>query len=144
VSAQKTVTQDQDFPRGWRFDEDGLEVEGRYVKADVGRTANGSAPIIVLDVDGEERSVWCFHTALRNRIADELATRVAGDFNPGELILIRQGEKKTGANDRAYVSYTVRFPEAPKRNARAIFKADPIDEPPTAVESGPDEGDIPF
>ena len=75
--SEQTVTE-SDFPRNWLFDEDGLEVEGRYVEITEGTTANGPCPIVVLNVDGERRSIWLFHAAVRNRFADEVARRTKG------------------------------------------------------------------
>jgi hypothetical protein len=152
---QETLTHDTDdsteFPRNWRFDEDGLELVGLYVRSDEGQTANGPCPILILEIDGEERTVWCFHTALRRRIADEVARRPSGDLKKGERVVIRQGEKKTTAEGgREYISYFTRFPDAPKRAARDIFKSDNIDAPPTTYDDEParqspgDGDDIPF
>jgi hypothetical protein len=147
LPTQETITQDQDsdFPRTWRFDEDGIEVVGRYVATDEGPTQNGRCPILILEVDGEERSLWCFHTALRRRIADEIGRRPSGDLTPGETVVIRQGEAKTSESGRKYVSYFTRFPDAPTRTAKEIFKPDAIDAPPQPHE--PDmakDEDIPF
>jgi hypothetical protein len=119
---EQTVTErhDSDFPRNWLFEEDGLEVEGRYVELTEGTTANGPCPIVVLNVDGEHRSVWLFHTAVRRRFADEVARRMDGDLTQGELVVIHRGETKESAGGRSY-SYTVRFPEAPKRSPKEIL-----------------------
>jgi hypothetical protein len=132
--SEQTVTE-SDFPRNWLFDEDGLEVEGRYVEITEGTTANGPCPIVVLNVDGERRSVWLFHTAVRNRFADEVARRKDGDLTQGELVSIRRGETKESAGGRSYVSYAVRFPEAPKRSPKEI-----LSEP----EQAPEPDDVPF
>ena len=137
MPTQKTITPDEDteFPRNWRFDEDGLELVGCYIKSDVGPTANGDCPILVLEVDGEPRSLCSSHRA-RRRIADEVARRPHRDLKAGERIVIRQGEKKpTAEGGRAYVSYFVRFLDAPPRTAKDVFKADAIDEPPTSHDS---------
>jgi hypothetical protein len=144
-----TGTDDTEFARNWRFDEDGLEVVGSYVGSDEGPTANGPCPILILDVDGEERSIWCFHTALRRRIADELSRRPSGDLTKGERVVIRQGEKKESEGGRKYVSYYTRFPDAPSRSAKDIFANDRIDEPATSYEksepaTGDGDADIPF
>jgi hypothetical protein len=135
--SEQTVTENHDssdFPRTWRFDEDGLEVKGRYVEFSEGSTANGLCSIIVLNVDGERRSVWAFHTALRNRLADEVARRCEGDLTQGELVVIKQGETKQSGGGRSYVSYAVRFPEAPKRSPKEI-----LGEPET-----PESDEVPF
>jgi hypothetical protein len=149
--SQKTITRDDDsteFPKNWLFAEDGLELVGRYVASEEGPTANGPCPILILEIDDEHRSVWCFHTALRRRIAAELARRPSGDFKKGERIVIRQGETKESEGGRKYVSYFVRFPDAPKRVAKDIFTKDHIDEPPADYDEptagDPDRDDIPF
>jgi hypothetical protein len=128
-----TTDQDSDFPRTWRFDKDGLEVSGRYVEIGEGTTANGPCPIVVLNADGEHRSIWLFHTAVRNRFADEVARRKDGDLTQGELVVIRQGETKESGGGRSYVSYSVRFPEAPKRSPKEILgETEPVPEPDDA------------
>jgi hypothetical protein len=135
--SEQTVTEnhDTDFPRTWRFDEDGLEVTGRYVEITEGTTANGPCPIVVLTVDGERRSVWLFHTAVRNRFSDEIGRRKDGDLTQGELVSIRRGETKESAGGRSYVAYAVRFPEAPRRSPKEI-----LGEP----EQSPEPDDVPF
>ena len=128
---QTTGEAAEDYPRGWRFDEDGPEVSGKFVKFDVGQTKEyGSCPIIILNVNGEERSVWCFHQALRSKFQQEVHRR---DLEAGETVFIRQvGEKKSG-NQRNYMAYVVQFPDAPPVDAKAIFgPLDPVDAPPVA------------
>lgn len=146
--AQSTSTNGQaaegDYPRGWRFDEDGLEVTGRFVEFDEGVTANGPCPIVVLDVDGEPRSVWLFHTASRSRFADEVARRKSGNLDVGELVRVRQGEQKQGGNGRSYTSYQIRFPEAPKRSPKDILGPS-LDAGPETYDDDGNEGDsVPF
>lgn len=139
MSEQTTDAQtneEQEFARGWRFDEDGPEVRGKFVKFDVGHTEHGQCPIVVLNVDGEERSVWCFHTALKSKFQQEVNRR---DVQVGELIVIKQAGEKQGAN-RKYMNYVVTFPDAPPVDAKAIFGAvDPIDQPPVAYATPPAE-----
>jgi len=131
-----------DFPQSWKFDEDGNSVTGTYLRMDEGTTSYGSKPIVVLDVDGEERSVWLSQTALRSKFADELARRHASDFDPGERISIsRAKEKKTAASGHAYWPFTVIFHNAPKRDAASILGIDEDDA--TADDDGEDDG-IPF
>jgi hypothetical protein len=132
-------TGQEDFPRTWRFDEDGLEVKGHYVRLDEGHTQNGPCPIVVLNVDGEHRSVWAFHAALRNRLADEVGRRSDGDLTQGERVVIRQGEVKQGASGYSYRSYVVRFPDAPKRSPKDILGPLPSDDDRTG-----DDDDAPF
>jgi len=71
-----------------------------------------------LEVAGEQRSVWLFDTALRNRIADEVAKRPGRDLTAGEPVLITRGGMATSANGRDYRSYRVRFPDEVERIER--------------------------
>jgi hypothetical protein len=118
---------EEEYPRNWRFDEDGLEVRGKFVKFDQGMTQEyGDCPIVVLNVDGEERSVWLFHTALRSKFQKEVNRR---DFVVGEQVNIKQVGEKKGKN-RTYMNYMVAFPDAPPLDAKAIFgPASPGSEP---------------
>lgn len=120
---------EDDFPRNWRFDEDGAEVRGTFVKFDVGQTQEyGDCPILVLNVEGEERSVWLFHTALRSKFQKEVNRR---DLEVGEQINIKQAGMKKSGNNRSYQNYMVAFVDAPPLDAKAIFgRIDPIDSPP--------------
>jgi hypothetical protein len=140
MADQETVApaeSEEEFPQNWRFDEDGAEVRGKFVKFDVGQTQEyGDCPIVVLNVDGEERSVWLFHSALRSKFQKEVNRR---DIEPGEQINIRQaGEKKSG-NNRTYMNYIVAFVDAPPLDAKAIFgavptAADPDDDVPESKD----------
>src|SRR5438034_1020679 len=107
---------DAAFPVTWRWDEHGHTIHGLYVRMDEAVTDYGRKAILVLDVDGEERSIWLFDSALVSKFQEQLATRATGDFTPGERILIERGaEKVESANGRRYWPYKVRFPDAPKR-----------------------------
>ncbi len=118
MADQETV-EETDFPANWRFDEDGAEVRGKFVKFDVGQTQEyGDCPILVLNVDGEERSVWLFHTALKSKFQKEVARR---EIQPGEQINIKQAGEKMGANKRSYMNYVVAFVDAPPLDAKALF-----------------------
>jgi hypothetical protein len=127
-AADKVAEEEDDFPRNWRFDEDGAEVRGSFVKFDVGQTQEyGECPILVLNVDGEERSVWLFHTALRSKFQKEVNRR---DIEVGEQINIKQAGQKKSGNNRTYQNYMVAFVDAPPLDAKAIFgRVDPIDSP---------------
>jgi hypothetical protein len=133
---------ESDFPKSWNWDEDGDTVEGTFVELGEAPTAGyGHKPILTLDVDGEHRTVWVFHTSLANKLSEELRRRKERDFVPGERILIRRGERKTSeATGRTYVPYRVQFPEGPKRTAADVL--DSVSE--LTEEADEDEGDIPF
>lgn len=116
--ATTTPETEEEFPRNWRFDEDGTTVMGTFVKFDLGQTQEyGECPIVVLEVDGEERSVWLFHTALRNKFQKEVNRR---DFVVGEQVNIKQKGEKKGKKYK-YTDYMVAFPDAPPLDAKAIF-----------------------
>jgi len=103
VAQEASASSESGFPRYWDWDEDGLTAAGTYVKIDSAATQFGTKAIIVLEIDGEERSVWVNQEALRSKLGAELERRKARDFNLGERLIIRRGaEKKMSANDRNY------------------------------------------
>jgi hypothetical protein len=138
---------DTTYPRTWMFDEDGDTVEGSFLELGEAPTAGyGHKPIVNLDVDGEQRTVWFFHEALASKFNRELERRQALDFNPGERIRItRLGRRESETSGRKYVDYAVQFLDAPKRSAADILGA-VVSE--TAGEEGgdkpEDDDDIPF
>lgn len=137
---QETLTHDDDetteFPRTWRFDEDGLRIAGIYLRMDEGPSEYGRKAICVLLVEDEERSVWLAQEALISKFRDELERRSKPDSKAGERIVIERGaEKKESANGRKYWPFRVSFPDAPQRSARDILQADDEpDEPATDDE----------
>jgi hypothetical protein len=142
LSSQETLTHDQDsdFPRSWRWDEDGLRIEGSYVRMDEGPSEYGRRAICVLNVGGEERSLWLTQEALISRFRDELERRLATDFSPGERIIVERGaEKKESANGRAYWPFKTRFLDAPRRAA-----SDLLGGPASSEEDDKEKDDIPF
>jgi|SRR3954447_15254075 hypothetical protein len=137
-------------PESWRWDDDGLEVVGTYLRMDEATTDYGRRAIIVLDVAGAERGIWLSETALVSKFRDELSTRTSGDFAIGKRIEIKRGaEKVTSANGRGYWPYQVRFPGAPKRTAADVVGVAPAEpelppEPSPAFVQTADDSDIPF
>jgi hypothetical protein len=136
-------------PSSWRWDEDGRSVRGTYVRMDEAATDYGRSAIVVLDVGGEERSVWLFEAAIVSKFRDELAKRPSGDFTAGERVEIDRGaDKVESANGRSYWPYRVRFPDAPKRSAASILgigaeSEHPVDDD-SQFASDPASDDIPF
>ena len=63
-----------EYPAWWDWDDDkdGDTIEGRFVRAGRGFTANGDRPFVVLDVEGTERTVWLHHGVLQNIFAREV------------------------------------------------------------------------
>jgi hypothetical protein len=119
--------QNDERPRNWFFGtgegKDGMVADGRFVRFTEGPTKDGRMlPILVLEVDGEERSVWLFHEALAAKFKDEVARRASGDLVVSEPIRIEQlGRRQSATGDRSYVDYSVVFPERPTKSAREIL-----------------------
>jgi hypothetical protein len=132
------------FPQAWKFDEDGLRIEGTYLRLDEGPTEYGRRAIVVLDVEGVERALWLSAEVLRRRFADELERRQEQDFTVGELVVVERGEEKRESEaGRGYWPFTVQFPDAPQRTAASLLGADVTHE---QGEKGGvrDDDDIPF
>jgi hypothetical protein len=143
--AAKQNTPDETFPATWRWDEHGRTVQGAYVRMDEAATDYGRRAIIVLNVNGEERSVWLFDTALVSKFQDQLATRPTGDFTAGERILIERGEEKVeSSGGRRYWPYRVRFPDAPKRSASDILGVDKANTVELEPDDAQSDDEIPF
>ena len=124
LSSQETLTEghDSDYPRSWRWDEDGLRIAGTYVEMNEGPSEYGRRAICVLEVDGERRSLWLTQEALISKFRDELERRELADFTAGERIEVERGaEKKQSANGRGYWPFAVRFPDAPHKSAAELL-----------------------
>jgi hypothetical protein len=134
-----------DHPMTWRW-EDGSTVAGTYVRMDEASTDYGRKAILVLDVDGAERSVWLFDQAVASKLREQLEQRTTGDFTVGERIEIRRGtEKVESGAGRRYCPYWVLFPDAPRRSASDILGASNTSSPAeTAEPELPASDDIPF
>jgi hypothetical protein len=137
------------YPETWKFDEHGDLVAGPFVRFDEGPTRDyGMRVILVLNVDGRERSVWLSQTALFNKIRDELNRRTSKTLAPGERIVVQRHEKTTSENGRKYWPFTVSFPDRPEKSTSDLFELDQghvknEQEEPAKGDVGPD-GDIPF
>ena len=79
----KAKEQEQTYPRTLLWEEDGEDlgdrrrVSGRFVGLDEAPTRNGLKPILVLEIDGEERSVWVLHGPFQDKLTEELERRSA-------------------------------------------------------------------
>jgi hypothetical protein len=106
-----------EYPAAWRWEEDGHAMEGTFVDLGEAPTAGyGYKPTLTLDVGGERRCVWVFHTSLAEKLRDELSRRKARDFTVGERIIISRGERKMSeTTGRTYIPYRVTFPDGPTR-----------------------------
>jgi hypothetical protein len=149
-------TDSTDFPRAWLWDADGDIVKARFVKFDVGPTKlYGKKPIAVLDVDGEQRSVWLTTTVLFAAFKEELETRDSQTLNEGELITIRWlGKAESKAGGPAYHRHKVVFHDSPGGSPESLFglgtptlnlgefdTGEPVE---TSSSGRPDDSDIPY
>jgi hypothetical protein len=140
---QNSSKDETDFPRNWRWDDDGDEIAGTFLEIDEGPTAYGTKPILILEVEGEPRSVWLLETAIQSRFADEVAKRPSRDLTVGERIHIRRGDIVTSGTGRDYRAFKVRFPDRPKRKATEIL-GKPAGESPEADEEPNEDDELPF
>jgi hypothetical protein len=96
---------DEPFPDAVRFENEGDQVVGTFVRLDHGQNSLGeSVPIAVLDVDGERRAVWLFHLSLKSkfkRLAPNPAALV------GKTVGIRYTGRRTSQSGRDYADYRV-------------------------------------
>jgi hypothetical protein len=113
------------YPETWKFGDHGDLVAGTFVRFDEGPTREyGMRVILVLDVDGRERSVWLSQTALFNKVRDELNRRTSKTLDPGERVVVQRHEKTTSENLREYWPFTVSFPDRPEKSTTALFDLD--------------------
>ncbi len=138
-----------EYPENWLFDEHGDLVAGTFVKFSEGPTRDyGTKVILVLSVDGKQRSVWLSQMALFNQIRDELNRRSSKRLEPGERVVVDRLGKKESENGRSYWAFRCLFPDRPEKNENELFdldlglvkKEETEPEPPSPE---PDDG-IPF
>ncbi len=99
------------YPETWKFAEHGDLVAGTFVRFDEGPTRDyGMRVILVLDVDGAERSIWLSQTALFNKVRDELNRRTSKTLEPGERVVIQRHEKTTSENGRSVLAVRCQLP----------------------------------
>jgi len=114
----------------------------------------GPKAIVVLHVGGEDRSLWIFETALKEKLASELERRGAAEFEVGERIVVSRGEAKVVSEaGRGYWPITVEFPDRQTGTAAAILGAAVRDDSSAGaahprigsiVPASPTDDDIPF
>ncbi len=140
MSAQSQYTRtggddNHDYPPAHLWDEHGDLVDGRFIRFDKGRTRDyGAKPVLVLDVDGDERSVWLLQTVLFEEVRRELAERPNHDLIPGERVVIRRLEPKIGDTGRTYRPFRVLFPDRPRTSTSELFDLGSIPKPATPAE----------
>jgi hypothetical protein len=148
-----TVPVDRDdYPANWIFDNDGETIAGTFRRFERGQTKNyGAKPIAVLEVDGQERSLWLNTAVLAGKFRDELEERPDRELTVGERIVVtRLGKATTQDGNTEYWNFRVLFPDKPTLKTDDLFDFE--DEPrreaqrtETATPVEPDDdGSIPF
>jgi hypothetical protein len=129
-----------DPPKPWKFDTDGPMIVGTFRGLEFGTTAYGQCPVVTLELeDGTERSVWCFHTVLRNemkRSQPKLGERVG-------ILYLGKIHPEGGAE---YVGYRVKVDREDGDEIDWSRVGDPGDVAPEVPElvEVPPEPDPPF
>lgn len=135
------------YPPAWRFGEEGDIVEAAFVRFTTGPTKDyGRKPIVVLNIDGAERSVWLLHDVLFQAFRRELQTRPSKTLEQDESISIRLlGKKQNEEKTRSYTDYRTTFHDSPEESTESIFGLDDEQEggPEPSSESAQDDG-VPF
>src|SRR5262249_38518367 len=146
-----------DYPETWLWDQHGDVCSGTFVRFDKAATREyGKKLILILEVDGRERSIWLLQTALKERIRDELRERSDRRLAVGERVAIhRLAETTTQDGKRSYRPFRIYFPDRPELDLDREFELDasvpgPRLEPERATEPKPTTGtsdaldDVPF
>jgi hypothetical protein len=145
-----------DFPQAWLWETDGDIERGKFVRFTTGPTKlYGRKPIAVLDVAGEERSIWITTHLLFAAFKEELERRENNTLEPGEEITIRwSGKKQPDGGGPSYHVHRTTFHASPGDRPENMFglgtptlnlgESD-TGEPVEALSSGrPDDDDIPY
>jgi hypothetical protein len=133
------------------WDEDGDLLAGTFVKADRAPTRYGPRTVVVLDVDGEQRSVWLLNEALFNQFKKEIQSRPDRKLTLSERVVVqRLGTRESQSTGHNYVDFRAHFPDRPQPTLEQLWGDDvnagqpkaTVDQP-KAGDAGPDS-DIPF
>jgi hypothetical protein len=118
-----------EFPAACIWDQDGEKVSGTFVGFTRGQTRDfGPKVIVVLEVEGERRSIWLNTTVLHGRFRDELQQRPDHRLNEGEKITVHRLEKVESSSALgAYWKFQVLFHDNPGPTVEELF--DLADEP---------------
>jgi hypothetical protein len=92
---------DRGEPKPWIWDTDGSEIVGRALYVERRQTRHGEPHFLVLDVDGEERSVLAGNQVLLGKLKGL-------HLVPGDWVGIRRLEKKESQNGVEYWNYSVK------------------------------------
>jgi hypothetical protein len=145
-----------EYPRSWIWEEDGDSVAGTFVRFSQGMTRDyGPKAILVLLVDGVERSLWLTQTVLFGRVRDEVASRPSKNLDQGERVVLRRLKKTQGEGGRqGYWKFRTLFPDRPEPSVSEILdledesiaqQSGEVDENGDAKPAKPSQDDdIPF
>jgi hypothetical protein len=135
------------YPAFWDFDQDGPLLAAPFVRFSQGQTKlYGPKPVCVVEVDGEERSLWLTQTVLFQNFRRELQGRPDHTLVVGERISAEKHEPKMGENGREYIDFTVVFHDSPAVTTDTLFG---LETGPTAKQEEPQpasdvDDDVPF
>lgn len=92
---------DRGEPKPWIWNEDGDEVIGRALGVERRQTKHGEPYFLILEVDGDERSVLAGNQVLLGKLKGL-------HLQPGDWIGIRRLGEKQSQNGMTYVDYSVK------------------------------------
>ena len=100
-----------EYPTSHRFENDGDSIAGAVVRYSEGPGKFGPVPIMVLDTDMGERSIWLFSSILREKVGKAKPL-------PGERVVVTYlGQRTSQATGNTYKAWGVdvsdRTPSAP-------------------------------
>ena len=109
---------------------------------------NVESESLILDIDGEERSIWLLNEALFNQFRQEIQSRPERKLASGERVVVqRLGKRKSESTGREYVDFRVHFPDRPEPTLEQLWgddiAADKATDQQAADEGKTDDG-IPF
>jgi hypothetical protein len=135
----------EDYPRWWNWDEDGDLCAGTFVRFTEGFSEYGEKTIVVLELDGEERSIWLHETVLFDEFRREVLRRPGRELDSGERVVVKRGEKqKTKDGKRTFRGFRVVFPDQPAPTTSDLLKLDEEPQEKTDEKPAADDGDLPF
>lgn len=93
---------DEGNPEAWQPEREGDDIGGTVVGLETAHTKFGPTKVLVLDTGGVKRSVWLFHTALRNQLKRHAPAI-------GEFVYIRwNGKRMPESGGSEYDDYSIR------------------------------------
>jgi hypothetical protein len=147
----KASDESAEFPKAWLWDEDGETVSGTFVGFTQGQTRNfGRKVIVLLEIEGERRSIWLNNTVLLGKFRDELQDRPEQRLSQGERITItRLGKVDSAEAMGPYWKFVVLFHDRPEPSVEELFNLGGEPEPRAPVpDSGAEpagaDDDVPF